>query len=390
MTPQSTAAGSTDSSNVRCRHCATETMWCATGREWPLHCGPCVNCGRETMFSAACGYPHCPDCREPAKEPNWAETEQQGMARTYSLVGWKIFPLWWIADGRCACRKGAQCESPGKHPLYPPAHDRGGPKCYGTCGKRGHGLYDATNDADLNAERWAEYPHAGIGLPAQGNGFTVLDVDSKSGGLESFERLTGQCRQRGVTLNETLTQSTGQYPAGRGFHLLYHAPPDGIKGGARNFGPEYPGLDIRGHGHYIVVSPTLHFSGVQYQWIDFFADIAPWPDLLTGYLNARIPPPPPAPRSRTGTGQAYGAKALAEEVAELRATREGNRNNRLNEAAYYLGKLIAGGELDEATVRAELESAAYAIGLTDSAAVNNTIDSGFAAGAKKPRTRPAA
>lgn len=312
------------------------------------------------------------------------ETEQQAMARLYSHAGWKIFPLWWVDSGRCACRAGATCTSPGKHPLFRPAHRRGEPQCFGSCGRLGHGLYDASGDPGTVAAWWADTPHAGIGLPTQGNGLVVLDVDSKNGGLASIERLAERCRIRGVDLDDTLTQSTGQYPPGRGFHLLYEAPAGGVKGGARNFGADYPGLDIRGRGHYIVAAPTLHVSGVQYQWIDWGANILPWPDLLTSFLNVRIPAPAPAANTSQVTGRGYAAAAFTREVAEVRATKEGNRNNRLHLAAWNLGQLVGAGELNRAEVARELLAAAIATGLQPNPAMA-TIESGMAAGQQHPR-----
>jgi hypothetical protein len=35
----------------------------------------------------------------------------------YVARGWQIFPCHSIERGRCVCRKGRDCESPGKHPL---------------------------------------------------------------------------------------------------------------------------------------------------------------------------------------------------------------------------------------------------------------------------------
>lgn len=318
------------------------------------------------------------------------ETEQRAAARTYTAVGWKIFPLWWINDGRCACRAGRTCTSPGKHPLFRPAHKRGEPKCYGTCEKLGHGLYDASNDPDTVDAWWAATPHAGIGLPAHGNGFVVLDVDSKSGGLDSIDRLAERCHSRSVDLDDTLTQSTGQYQTGRGFHLLYEAPSDGVKGGARNFGADYPGLDIRGRGQYIVVAPTLHVTGVQYQWIDWGADTRPWPDLLTSYLNVRVPAAPAATAGAApSVGQGYAAAALASEIAEVRATEEGNRNNRLHLAAWNLGQLVGSGHLNRGDVARELLAAALSTGLAANPAMA-TIESGLSAGQQHPRRERAA
>lgn len=397
--------GSLISTTSTCTICAGQHYPCGTGRTWPSYTGPCIACGTETRTSALCGHPHCTDCREPGKLPDrkaepaagcdvndpstWAwlpdvvpdETEQQGMARTYSLVGWTIFPLWWVEDGRCACRQGAECKSPGKHPLYAPAHKKGDPKCYGACGKLGHGLYDATADPEVNARRWAETPRANIGMPAHGNGFAIIDIDPKSGGDETFANLLAIGLDEGVDLTATLAQHTG----GGGNHYLYAAPENGIKNNAKSFGD--PGVDTRGVGGYIVVAPSNHLSGDTYQWVDFSADVAPWPGFLTDLMN---PPavfvPPPTPTRGTGDGRGYGAKAIDNEVAILLSTGEGGRNDQLNRSAFNLGQLVGMGKVGEKEVTDALTAAAHRIGL-GTREISQSIASGLSNGKANPRTR---
>jgi hypothetical protein len=290
------------------------------------------------------------------------ETEQQAMARVYSLAGWTIFPLWPAITGACTCPKGANCGSPGKHPLYRPAHlDKNEPlhgKCkYGGCGRTGHGLYDATADLNTNVDRWLRNPTAGIGIPAQGNGFTILDIDPRHGGNDAFARLATAARARGVDLTATLAQRTG----GGGVHYLFKSPPGGIQGGANVFGDS--GIDIRGIGGYVVGPPSVHVSGRRYQWIDFLTEAAPWPDILTAARSVKRPATPAASSTayRSSGTSGYSAKALAYELATVRATGEGNRNNRLYEAAKSLGQLIAGGELDREVVRCRWTSPPYVL-----------------------------
>jgi putative DNA primase/helicase len=58
-----------------------------------------------------------------------------------------VLPLWWTDDqGTCCCPKGADCPSPGKHPLTP------------------HGLDDATSDPQTIKGWWTQWPRANIGL----------------------------------------------------------------------------------------------------------------------------------------------------------------------------------------------------------------------------------
>jgi putative DNA primase/helicase len=66
---------------------------------------------------------------------------------------------------------------------------------------------------------------------------------------------------------------------------------------------------------------------------------------------------------------------------------EGERNDRLNKAAFSLGQIIAGGGLDRDIVEAALLTAATTAGLPETEA-RRTIQSGLAAGMKEPRAAP--
>jgi hypothetical protein len=73
-------------------------------------------------------------------------------------------------------------------------------------------------------------------------------------------------------------------------------------------------------------------------------------------------------------------------VADVRRGAVGDRNNRLNRAAFCLGVLAAGGELDEVLVEDELLAAALDAGLPEREA-RASIRSGLRAGATEPRHR---
>ena len=91
--------------------------------------------------------------------------------------------------------------------------------------------------------------------------------------------------------------------------------------------------------------------------------------------------PPHAPIK---TGQGWADTALRDELSNLRATSEGQRNDALNKAAFNLGQIVAGGALDQADVRARLTAAAGGIGLCANE-IAATIQSGLAAGLQTPR-----
>lgn len=320
-------------------------------------------------------------------------------ARLYALAGIKVFPLYGIVGGpgglRCSCREGLKCTSPGKHPRFKPAHTKewtlANGKCYGRCGQRGHGLYDATDDVATIAEWWTEDPRCGIGMPAHGNGYRILDVDPKSGGNESFAKLHAYVLDRtGTDLMATLIQNTGRHDGERGMHLLFGGAGDGISSKPKAFGPDMPGLDTRGVGGYIVTWPTLHISGVEYEYIDWRQDPSEWPAILTVLMNPPKPVRAPTTSSRRREkGAAYGEKALSAELDDVLNTGEGTRNHRLNLAAFNMGQLVADGTLSDQTVRDELLNAAMRAGLNYGESLR-TIESGVTAGISKPRRTRAA
>jgi hypothetical protein len=111
-----------------------------------------------------------------------------------------------------------------------------------------------------------------------GSGFFVLDVDGEEGlhSLAQFER-------SGKSLPETLTVRTG-----RGSHLYFAYPDKNI---IRNSAAKLaPGLDIRGAGGYVVIPPSVHFSGSVYGFVREDCAIAPAPEWLLGMLRENAVP----------------------------------------------------------------------------------------------------
>lgn len=291
-------------------------------------------------------------------------SELAAHAELHAVADLAVFPLWGIASGHCACPVGEQCSSPGKHPITR------------------NGLHDATTDLDTIRAWWDRHPNANIGLPAHANGYAIIDIDPRHGGMESFGRLHHFIEQRtGIDLLDTLAQNTG----GGGLHLLYRSPENGIKNTANAFGADLPGLDTRGRGGYIVAWPSVHISGGQYEFDDWLKEPAAWPSLLDGLMS---PPPRPAPvRTHTpaGDGHGYGQKALDGECETVAGTVEGGRNNQLVTSAYRLGQLIGGGHLDRGEAARALLAAALRTGLPDDSGTRGTIVRGLDAGRLNPR-----
>ncbi len=81
---------------------------------------------------------------------------------------------------------------------------------------------------------------------------------------------------------------------------------------------------------------------------------------------------------------AYAQSALQRECSEVESTQEGNRNNRLNNAALSLGELVGAGALARSDVERALTESARRCGLGNGE-VAATIKSGLDDGIKKPR-----
>ena len=161
-------------------------------------------------------------------------------AFSMAATGWAVIPLHTPIDGGCDCRRPG-CSSPGKHP------------------RTQNGLSDATTDTDQIRRWWGMWPTANIGAVVP-DGFIVVDVDVAD--LATVFRSD--------ELPRTATSRTG-----RGRHLIYRtSTPIRPKVGVRTH------VDLRGPGSYIVVPPSLHISGVRYEWVipieDGIADAPAW------------------------------------------------------------------------------------------------------------------
>lgn len=167
-----------------------------------------------------------------------APTRALSAALEYARRVWPVVPIHTPgSDGLCTC--GAMtCESPGKHP------------------RTRNGLLDATVDRGQIREWWRRWPNANVGVvTGPKSGIFVVDVDARSGGFETLERL--EAAHGDLT---TLSAQTG----GGGLHLVFRYPRGAtISSGANVLGP---GIDIKGDGGYIVVAPSLHASGDRYAW----------------------------------------------------------------------------------------------------------------------------
>lgn len=233
-----------------------------------------------------------------------------------------------------------------------------------------HGLKDAATDPNLIVKWWKAAPEANIGLPT-GIHFDVLDVDEPGSGALA----------RMVDANTPMAIGATAVTPGGGAHYLFLPTGEGNRAGF------VPGCDWRGRGGYIVAAPSVHPNGGQYEWA-----IGPDEEPLIeapSWLVAALQKPSAAPAvdpspAKVRGGTAYAKAALRGECEAVASTIPGERNHRLNIAAFKAGTLIASGLLDPDEAAAALLSAAASAGLGEQEA-RATIASGMRAGLHQPR-----
>lgn len=210
-----------------------------------------------------------------------------GAAALYYAVemGWAVFPL----------------APHGKVPLIGKAQG-------------GNGLLDASTDPDQIWQWWSETPTANVGIATgDRSGLVVVDVDGAAGedALSDYGVMPG-----------TPTASTG-----KGRHLLFARPADGLRNSAGKLGPQ---LDVRGDGGYIVAPPSVHPSGAVYRWTEVpgRVPLAPVPDAIVDRLRGVV--------GRIAGPSAEREPSRAIDVV-FTGVAEGGRNQALAE---YVGRLF--------------------------------------------------
>lgn len=118
-----------------------------------------------------------------------------------------------------------------------------------------HGVHDATDDKDKIAAWWTRWPEANIGAAmGEPSGLWCLDVDPRNGGAQSLEILQDETDPWPVTWHVR----TG----GGGEHFYFRLPP-GVS--VPNCKP-MAGIDVLCTGKYTILPPSMHQTGVPYDW----------------------------------------------------------------------------------------------------------------------------
>lgn len=225
------------------------------------------------------------------------------------------------------------------------------------------GVKDATsNPGDLMPWVAAGIP-INLGLAMGKSGLIAVDIDKRSGGLETIERLATQ----GKTLPPTLTVATAQ----QGRHHYFWAPEETVK----NAKGKLPGIDIKAGNGYVILPPSRlietdnHAAG-EYTWLDPYSGVKPVPQWLRDLICEK--PETVEQVRRQARHQRGGQRPTSRPDVLLDAMCRGlralpansYRNNYLFWAANRAAEMIAKGEVAQHSADRALYSAARDCGLT--------------------------
>lgn len=121
---------------------------------------------------------------------------------------------------------------------------------------------------------WSQWPRANVGIITGAvSGLVAVDLDGPHAG--------DLLRQAGIDLGLTATVQTA-----RGSHFLFRHPGYKVGNRARLLSDgNGSGVDIRGDAGYIVAPPSIHGSGVVYQWSTPQSALAALPDGFAALLS---------------------------------------------------------------------------------------------------------
>ena len=238
--------------------------------------------------------------------------------------------------------------------------------------------HKATADADQVGAWWRRWPQANVAIATgAGSGLFVVDIDGEDGErtLDTLER------EHGEALPELFPQAW----TSKGWHAFL-AYPEGrdVITKPETLGPK---VDTRGHGGYVIAPPSIHPSGVRYEWAadrnPILAPLAPAPEWVLSRARRPAPDEPSEaaqePRGewhapQEPKGARYALRALESELALVAVSPEGRRNDQLNRSAHALFRFVAAGELAIGPIAGGLTAAGRHAGLAPSE-INATLKS---------------
>lgn len=180
-------------------------------------------------------------------ERDMTNNELLNAALEYAANGWPVLPCWWINEetGHCACSKGKECLSPGKHHIGKSAPN---------------GAENASLDPEQLRSWWTRNPQANVaGLVGSRTGKAVLDVESVDGhGVDGKLCL----RQLEEEYREMLAPTASYITGNNGRNSVFQCVADDLKPTDYSIGP---GVELRFADNQYVLLPPSKTKGV-YRW----------------------------------------------------------------------------------------------------------------------------
>jgi hypothetical protein len=169
-------------------------------------------------------------------------------------------------------------------------------------------LRSLANHRNPGAREWCDFilpdgteltvtPHNNWGTEPGQAGFTVIDIDPKNGGNETWAALTAQYGP--IETREVRTPSGGR-------HLWFRGTITAVN---KKLGP---GIDTRCFGGYVLLPGASSIRGRRYQWVNDTVPIAPLPEWARKILEAQDERPSSSRKAATeydidDSGDAYDA-----------------------------------------------------------------------------------
>ena len=247
--------------------------------------------------------------------------------------------------------------------------------------------YVPTPNQLLMWERQFLFQNVGIICGQVSGGLVVIDLDGENA-VQVFER-------RWPQLTDTFTVQSG---SGKGKHLYFYA----VRPIATTKVMELPNggnIELRSNGQLIIAPPSIHpETGKRYridkplpikridlypcrEWI-LGLERQKYGERMTHWKKGDVQ----SKAEKRAMSLGYAVTALQQECSAVVHSTDGNRNNRLNVAAYSLGQLVGDNLIPRWQVEDDLIAAAAACGLPEAESLR-TIKSGIEAGMKNPRSR---
>jgi|GEM_PF-3344956 len=258
-------------------------------------------------------------------------------------------------------------------------------------------LDKSTNDSEQVRAWWlAEYRYAMPGLDLSKSGLIAVDGDLHHEGQDgpaSIEMILGQ-KLSDIGCPVVVTPSGGVHA-----YFLQPRLPDGEGSMALGNGTgSLPyGIDIRGHGGYVIAPGAATGDKRLYRRLPgtpdlsdaFHAGTIPYlPDAIVEAIRAgredkrvvtEIDAPQPRAYAKSGNREgAWGAAALDNELRRIAEAPKGARNNVLASKAFYLGTIAARGWIDPSAAISGMMGAVK--GWTDPKKTISTLNRCFTAG----------